>query len=187
MKTYEEIREQFDRARTQPAKPVVIGLMGYARSGKDTVAEFLAHHGYERRAFADGVRSLAYLTDPSIAYLVDKRGWEGAKSSPSVRGTLQNLGVACREVFGEDVWVDLALRDLPRLTVVTDVRFPNEAAAIRAKGGVLWRVIRSGTGPVNDHISETALDDTKPDVLIRNNGSLADLKAEVDRLVLDGA
>lgn len=52
--------------------------------------------------------------------------------------------------------------------VITDTRFPNEADAIKQKGGILIRVTRLGVGPVNDHPSETALDDYDEDYVVSN-------------------
>jgi hypothetical protein len=38
------------------------------------------------------------------------------------------------------------------------MRFANEADAIAARGGTLLRIERPGTKPINNHVSETALD-----------------------------
>jgi hypothetical protein len=56
------------------------------------------------------------------------------------------------------------------------VRFPNEAEALSSyadvgDGAILIRVERPGVGPVNRHISETALDDWPFPVVIVNDGS----------------
>lgn len=187
MLTDDEIREQFDpptRSRPAPARDVrLIGLCGYARSGKDEVAKILsAERGFTRVAFADALREVAYLADPHfLRPLVDAYGWEAAKKEPKVREFLQDLGVAVRTVLGPSTWVDVALHSPHPYTVVSDVRFPNEAAAIRERGGQIWRVTRPGTGPVNAHESETALDSDVPDRVIRNTGTLDDLRREVLR------
>lgn len=189
MLTDNEIREQFDPPRKRPATGDVrlIGLCGYARSGKDEVAKILTdEHGYQRVAFADALKDVAYLADRHfLAPLVDAYGWEAAKQEPRVREFLQDLGVAVRLTLGVDTWVNAALSHYPYavypLTVVSDVRFPNEAAAIRERGGQVWRVTRPGTGPVNGHESETALDSDVPDRIIRNTGTLEDLRREVLR------
>ncbi len=47
---------------------------------------------------------------------------------------------------------------VPIITVVSDMRYRNEAQAIRHRGGVLIRIERPGVGPINDHISEHDLD-----------------------------
>ena len=64
--------------------------------------------------------------------------------------------------------------------VITDVRFPNEAAIVRQLGGQLWQIRRpgyeaGGTG----HASDTAGDEFGPDLVVTNGGSLEDLRAAV--------
>lgn len=172
---------------------LVVGLAGYARSGKDTAALALIEDGFERRAFADKLRDFLYRLNPSIsgslwslAEIVDAVGWEQAKAeTPEIRALLQRCGTdAGRKVLGENVWVDATMRDLPALTVITDVRFPNEVAAIRERGGVVLRIVREGVGAFRQesgetHESETALDSTRFDATIHNNGTMADLYREV--------
>jgi len=77
--------------------------------------------------------------------------------------------------------------------VLTDCRFPNEAAAIRAAGGAIWRVVRPpsdvaaalGEGdPIAEqwwrgHASETEQDGIKADRTICNDGTLDDLRQAV--------
>lgn len=178
----------------------LIGLAGVARSGKDTVANFLVeHHGFTRMAFADAVREMLYRVDPLIeipiddetlyigrvAEYVDGFGWEAAKALPEVRRLLQRLGTdAGRAVLGEDVWVD-ALFGSARIgrLVISDCRFANEVKAIRQEGGFVLRVERPGVGPVNAHVSERALGDFTPDETIHNDGTLEDLHEEVERVM----
>lgn len=173
----------------------IIGLMGYARSGKDAVAETLVGQcGFTRIAFADKLREFLYALDPMIETdiyryamtrnAVDKIGWDALKEMSgnnkelSPRAMLQRAGIALRETFGNDILVDAALDALPPggLYVAADVRFPNEVEAIRRRGGALWRVIRPGYGPVNGHISETAVDHVVADVTINNDSSLEALQ-----------
>ena len=166
---------------------MIIGLSGYAQSGKDTVAELLClNYGYKRVSFADPMREALMRLNPVInsqplACLVDDYGWDVAKSNPEVRRLLQVFGTEVgREMFGENFWVDLAFKQAPQQRVVfTDVRFPNEAQAIIDKGGQVWRVQREGHKPVNLHTSETAMDNWRFDDLILNHGSIDDLADEV--------
>lgn len=151
---------------------MLIGLTGYAGAGKDTAAAYLIeHYGFERRAFADKLRELAYEQDPwltscGLRYAVDSVGWDRAKRGDSqIREYLQDAGQAHRKVFGKDFWVDQVLPStlgvpgwLRRARiVVTDCRYPNEARRIRSLGGVIVRITRSDVGPVNDHASEQPL------------------------------
>ena len=46
---------------------MIIGLTGYAQSGKDTVAKILIEqYGFTRVAFADKIRELLYEMDPPV-------------------------------------------------------------------------------------------------------------------------
>jgi dephospho-CoA kinase len=46
---------------------MIIGIAGYARSGKDAAAKILVeHYGYERRAFADILRSALLTLNPVV-------------------------------------------------------------------------------------------------------------------------
>ena len=169
---------------------MIIGLSGYARSGKDEVAKILVEdYGYERVAFADAIRDLLYAANPvvnglanDIQHAVDHRGWDEIKKVPAVRMLLQNLGVGAREVLDESVWIVAALRKLNDINqdyVITDVRFENEAEMIKSLGGVLWRIRRHGVSAVNEHISENKLDGYKVDTILKNEGTLEDLRKMV--------
>lgn len=66
--------------------------------------------------------------------------------------------------------------------IITDVRFPNEAEAIKDRGGFIIRIDRPGVEPVNAHPSETALDNWDFDYRIANASDLVALKQTVDVL-----
>ena len=158
---------------------MMIGLSGYARTGKDTAAQILAERGFRRVAFADRVRSLALRLDAPTRAIVGALGWEEAKSHAYVREYLQTLGMAVREEVGEDAWIRAALRDRRGDLVISDVRFRNEADAIRAAGGVIWRIERSGISAANGHVSEHEMDGYRYDSVIRNDGDLNGLHEAV--------
>ena len=110
---------------------IILGLGGYAGSGKDTTAGHLTHDwGFRRFAFADALRRMSEIMDPALdvrdlpindpAYLPLSRillmtgGWDDAKRRfPSVRSWLQRLGTeAGRDVLGESIWVDTVFRKI---------------------------------------------------------------------------
>lgn len=165
---------------------MIIGLSGYARSGKDTVANILVEeYGFTRIAFADKIRQLLLELDPPIAdghylsELVLDYGWDIAKAQTKVRTLLQDTGIACRNVLGEDIWIHALWNDLQLYTkhyVISDVRFKNEAEFVKEAGGQLWRITRDSVDPINNHISESDLDTYEFTQTIENNGSLDDLK-----------
>lgn len=164
----------------------IIGLTGYAQSGKDTLASILIdRYGYRRVAFADTIREFLYEINPMVACsptgylkdLVNLVGWDKAKQEPQIRRLLQDLGVAARKLIDEDIWVTVALRNISPddRVVITDVRFENEASQISALGGQLWRVKRLGVDAVNAHVSETQMDGYQVDQIFLNNGTVDDL------------
>lgn len=159
----------------------IVGLCGYAQSGKDSAAAALVSRGWERRAFADPIKAIALAMNPMIgdsrlADVVDHFGWEGAKRSLEVRQLLQRLGTeGGRQNIADDVWTR-ALFDRPHgpLLVIPDVRFEDEVEAIHRRGGIVVRIDRPGVGPANDHPSERV---PPCDYVIVNDGTLDDLEA----------
>lgn len=178
----------------------VIGLSGYARSGKDTVADYLCTtHGFTKMSFADPMREALYRVNPLITVgeelwelqgAVDWFGWEVLKGdSPQVRPLLQRFGTEFgRDMLGENVWVDLALSQIEEgaKVVFADVRFPNEADAVVNAGGPVWRITRGDTKPANAHVSEQAMDDYSFTDHIANEGSLQELYGHIEHLIYGG-
>lgn len=181
---------------------MLVGLSGYARSGKDTVAARLVEeHGFTRLAFADPMREALYRLNPKIniadvqgihlASAVNGLGWEQVKAeSPDARELLQRFGTeVVREMFGENFWVDYTMHLAESLdkVVISDVRFKNEAEAIKAAGGVVWRVERPGTEAANSHASEHDLEGYEFDLTINNVGTIEVLHTVVDFVMNGGA
>jgi len=174
----------------------IVGICGYAGAGKDALAsQLLANDGYERCSFADPMRRVLYAMNPIVGVdsymgsvrvreLIDEHGWEKAKRThPEIRQLLQRLGTeGGRDVLGDTIWVDtlFKLAKTGKL-VIPDVRFPNEADAIRSKGGVLVRVVRDGVVATNQHVSESALQ--VQDIILHNNGTIEDLYEQYVYLV----
>lgn len=71
--------------------------------------------------------------------------------------------------------------------IITDVRFPNEAQAIKDKGGIVIRVKRTELPQVitsPKHPSETALDNYDFDYKIFNTGTMEELRENVKAMLL---
>lgn len=61
--------------------------------------------------------------------------------------------------------------------VITDVRFPNEAALVRQLGGQLWQIRRPGyEAGCTGHASDTDGSEFGPDYVIVNGGNLGQLR-----------
>jgi len=153
------------------------------------------------------------------------------KTEYTVRMLLQHFGTEVGRLIHRNFWVNAlftdykpkvcsgvthcALAGKPEIPcnlcpeypnwVITDVRFPNEAEAIRARGGFVIRVNRNRLQPTNnpnikislDHIrtdkdiidvgnhpSETSLDNYNFDYVIDNNGTIEELIENVKKLLI---
>lgn len=162
----------------------VIGLTGYAASGKSTVANYLVEqHGFTRVSFAAPLKKMLRTLDPIMGYedfgdegvvrgsvhpvrLSDlfKYKWTEATIKaddmygPEYRRLLQVLGTDCIRSVQEDFWVKAAEKQMPDSTanyVFDDCRFPNEADFIKSLNPEgLWHIGRAGIHAANDHPSE---------------------------------
>lgn len=183
---------------------MIVGLTGNKGHGKDTVGEYLvAHHGFERESFAAPMKASA-----AAALGVTVEDLEGWKNNPhaivcvglkvedgymvthteqTIRSYLQHYGTeAHREIpeFGDNVWTDMIVSKIARVVerdgsvVVTDVRFDNEAAVIRAAGGTIVRVFdpRKDDGGADTHASEQL---PEADWTLWNGGTFEQLYAAV--------
>lgn len=187
---------------SQPTRRLIVGIMGRKRSGKDTVAARLVEaHGFRRLAFADRLREAVLDLDPIVVPVVGSEwaslrlsevlrrydGWERAKEIPEVRRILQNYGQSVRRI-NPDFWLRPVLEQIDtyptRATVISDVRYPNEARAITSRGGVLIRVYRPGQDTSDTHESETALNGWYAHSTICNGSTIADLHTRVDDLII---
>lgn len=182
----------------------LVAFSGYARAGKDEASKALADLGFQRVAFADKLRDFLYALNPivtiegyegnetiTVQMVIDRWGWNGYKETsygPEIRRLLQRLGTeAGRQVMWDSIWIDAALDNLSGdKYVVTDCRFPNEAEAVRSRGGKIYRIVRDGVGPANSHPSETSLDDYEFDGFIHNDSTVEAFHKSVRRKVLEG-
>lgn len=198
---------------------MLIGVSGFARSGKDTVGAYLERrYGFRRARFAAILKDVCARVfdfspeqiDGALKDVPDARypmpglcpscgalcsaeatvgdGWycEACKrlwpSHVTPRLAMQTLGTEWARRLFADVWVEATLRGVApgERVVICDVRFPNEAAGIRVRGGRVLRLLRGS--PESTHASETALID-RPDLYdaaIDNAGTLDELYANVD-------
>lgn len=184
--------------------PRLIGITGAAGAGKDTLGSYLGtRYGYVRRALADPIKE---LLNERFGWTMDD--WQGRewKEMPaaqcgyhasewyesqlhSPRTWAQWLGTeAGRDIHGNDCWVKILFtrwRDAGKpLTAVTDVRFDNEAHAIRRAGGLVVHVIRPGVTPVNPHKSEAGIQRCQGDIVLANWGDLVDMYEGIERELL---
>lgn len=157
--------------------------------------------------------------DRNWTYETDVPGYGKQWVEMTVREFLQKLGTeAIRDGLHQNAWVNALFADYKPVIykiadlivdssqekdkypnwIITDTRFPNEAEAIKARGGVVVRVERGfddlDLGPIQMriqrdpstlHASETGLDDWKFDYVINNNGTLEELQEAVKTLLIN--
>jgi hypothetical protein len=171
---------------------LLVGLAGKARSGKDTVGKlFHKHFGFEPYAIAGAMkRGLREMFDiPLDVWDKPEKDdiikWIGR----SPRYLAQTIGTEWgRDCVAKDIWVRVMLNrweTLQRIQptsarmIVTDVRFDNEAEAIRDRGGFIFRVVRSGVREVESHDSERGIDLRYIHGTLFNDGPLLELESSV--------
>lgn len=178
----------------------LVGIAGYARAGKDTAAQGLVDIGWTKAAFADPLKRALETLNPivdvdydGIGVSADRlsddlkywNGWDSLKTANAeVRRLLQVFGTEVgRNLFGEDFWVKQALDGAYPYTVFSDVRFKNEADAIREAGGIIIWIDNPEVGPLNDHASENSITGDDIDLVWSNDFTKADLQHGIRLLV----
>lgn len=158
----------------------LIGIVGRAGSGKSTLASALL--ALLPRAVPVSLATPFKLEGVALDGLPIEEVFGPADKSPATRQYLQRAGTENgRNTHGEDIWLKHADADIYRLgrygiqnVVIDDVRFANEAEWIKAKGGVLVKLVGRGIaleGDAATHPSETAIDAIVADLTL-NTGSL---------------
>jgi hypothetical protein len=171
---------------------MIIGIVGFAGSGKGTVADILVdQHDFIKISFADAVkdatsaifgwprRLLEGDTNDSRQFReTDDDFWSariGRDFTP--RLAMQLMGTeAGREVFHQNLWIDVVERkikyrraqEVQDRFVIPDVRFPNEIEAIRRWGGFVVRILR-GKEPEWYEVAERANRENNKDIMIHHN------------------
>lgn len=133
---------------------------------------------------------------------VDQDSIEISKIELTPRLLLQLLGTECgRQIIHPDIWVNSLMNEynpVDRRTIqdpddsninfpnwiISDVRFPNEAKAVKDRDGILIRLNRN-TRLDSVHESETSLDNYSDwDYVIENNGTIEDLIEKVKQILI---
>ena len=178
----------------------LIGIGGYAGTGKDAVATILEDsHGFYGTFMSQPLNAALCRLNPQVEVrrgevfryvdLINQLGYTRAKGLPEIRRLLQAMDTEVgRDMFGQTVWIDqlrnyLAAQKPDDDVVVAGIRFPNEARMIVELGGQLWWVHRPGYGPVNSHSSDNTLTYEDFDRVVMNDGTLDDLEQLVAKLL----
>lgn len=141
---------------------MIIGIVGFIGSGKDTAADYLVNfHGFRRDSFANTLKdavSFVFGWDRTLLEGRTKESrewreqvdpwWSRRLNMPHLtpRWVLQYWGTdVLRNGFHNDIWIaslENKLRQTTDHIVISDVRFPNEIKAIQNAGGKVFRIQR---------------------------------------------
>ena len=164
------------------------------QSGKSTACNYLIKKLSAKQVnFKDGLIAELkqnfpdLLTQLSIYYGVPVDDLFDSKP-PLVRTLMQNYGTEVRRRDNPDYWVnryrDSVSEMVDEIVVTDDVRFHNEAQAVKALGGTLIRLVRTDMVNTDTHQSEQEQSAIECDYIITcNGGDLEHLYAELDKIV----
>jgi len=163
----------------------IIALCGHKGSGKDTVADvFDVLQANRRLAFADPLRTIATTVfGLTPAQMLDRDLKEVPLDTyphQSPREILQKIGTDCFRAIWPEVWLEAAHRTILNsrfdYVVITDLRFLNEAVAVKEWGGIIIKIdADERLGPnLDPHPSEADIPFIEADLVLENNGSLED-------------
>ena len=149
---------------------LIIGITGTKGAGKDTLASSLIRMGGKRGvdvrrvAFADKLKEICAdlfgLTHLQLHGDMASKEAIDARWGMSAREILQKMGTEVGRSVHPDVWIRYVMRQIEdhpdAIWVISDVRFENEAAAIREVGGIIVRIERPSQGSAEfaGHASE---------------------------------
>ena len=175
-------------------KTKLIGLTGYAGSGKDTVRDCLDDLGWHGLALADPIRLMVgeMLDSANISrkWMMNRELKEQTipELGVSYRALAQTLGTEWgRKTVSPMLWIRMAQAYMDSTCtaarpvggfdkfVVSDIRFANEAQWIRDQGGAIWRIERPQAVPVRAHVSEAEIYHFAADAVIVNDGTFDQL------------
>ena len=178
---------------------MIIGITGQKFSGKSTVARLLHNAtGYELVSFADKLKDVCcVLSGCTREDLEDYdfkenelvpdylRPYCGNAKKPTFRAFLQYFGSEVMRGVNDNIWIDCTLSNASEAKglIISDCRFPNEAKAVKARGGIVIKVVRPDVKASDSHQSETKIDEIDADYVLWNDTTLENLVLNVDSLV----
>jgi hypothetical protein len=127
--------------------------------------------------------------------LRDTLGFTEAKKIPEVRALLQRIGKEMgRDIIDVNIWTNIARRTVEEHraagtpVVISGIRFVEEQDMVKDLGGTLVWVNRPGhvstaSATTGGHSTEVKFDGFDQDIIVENDGTLADLDVKAAGLV----
>lgn len=176
----------------------LIGLVGYAGSGKDTVAGILGQlYGFKQFSLAGILKDIIAV---GFNIPVETQNHSVLKNHP-----IPELGVSPRELaqfvgtemfrvhFGADIWIQLLTSKInrppaPQMVVISDIRFQNELDWIYNNDGYIIHISRPGyngnvgiAGHASEALQELAFNAHKTHIVVNDSG-ITELRNEIRKI-----
>lgn len=180
---------------------MIIGLTGKKQNGKSTAAQYIAEkYGFVRLNFKDALVAEIKERFPGllqeIANIMEQTNYDGMnpwtvdrlfkEKPPLMRTLLQHYGTEVRRADDAGYWANKWMVEARKHEniVVDDVRFVNEADAVRELGGTIVRVVRTDYAADDSHKSELEMDSIEVDKTIAvASGETEKLFTTIDEII----
>jgi len=184
---------------------ILIGLHGKARTGKDTLANYLIKK-HQLLRYGPSVRvkdTTAVMFDFPRWYLDDDTMKETYDDfwGMTYREMAQKVGKeSSRDVFGDDIWmrhverlliniehgIDMDIVGHVKGIILADIRYTNEAVWVKNHGGTVFFIVRDNApaiSGVEGHAGEAGLPLDLADSIIYNDGTIEDMYRHADNFL----
>lgn len=180
----------------------IYAFAGEKGSGKSTATSVLVDEfGFADAKFADPLKNMmrAFYATCGLNREETERRIEGdLKETPcewlrgkTPRHAMQTLGTEWRNMIAEDLWANIFLKRVERgdygdKIACSDLRFPgHEEDVLHELGAYIYRITRPGLDATDgsEHASEKGFDQIKVNAVLKNTGTLEELREFVADLV----
>ncbi len=139
----------------------LIGIAGFARTGKDSLARFLSDLIIPKQKGCKITSFARYLKKDVDSFLQSRLGISAFTEDPKEKEIIRPLLVCwgtkiIRDKIDKEYWIrkmhsTCVTHKLQGVkTIIPDVRFQNEVEWIHSLGGTTIFIEREGVGPIND-------------------------------------
>lgn len=183
----------------------VYAFAGKRGTGKSTASKVLVDMGFVDLKFADPLKNMLramYATCGVDEETIERKVEGDLKEVPcewlrgkTPRYAMQTLGTEWREMIATDLWSEMFVKrvesgEFGDKIVCSDFRFPgHEEAALEKLDAYTYRIERPGAADdeVSQHPSEALVDKLKVRGVLKNTGTIEDLREFVEGLVAANA
>jgi dephospho-CoA kinase len=171
--------------------PLLIGILGRSRSGKDTVAQIIQSivpYQYEVMRFAQPIKNALHeIYGFSIEQMEDdQKELIDSRYNITPRQAMRDMTTHYMTMHGPSFFSKNLFDIYDKNTInhgiiIPDVRYEHDIIQIQKRGGIVLKIVR----PTNkiEHIWEDHINDLNSDYVINNDSDLNELRNNVLDLI----